>query len=152
MNKENGFALLRILTGLAWAADAGFKWMPEIRLNIINVLTQALAGQGTMESAWINMWVHFANINPIFFGTLIAIVETALAISLITGVFSRVALYCGVLFSFLIWSVPQGFGGPYAAGNTDIDSGVIYLFLFIALILGEAWRKYNMESFFRKRS
>ncbi|HVB19991.1 MAG TPA: hypothetical protein VNF51_01725 [Candidatus Paceibacterota bacterium] len=148
MNKEKEFALLRIATGLVWAADAAFKWAPQIRLHIVEVLTQTQAGQSAFESSWIQFWVHVANVNPILFGTGIALVETALSISLITGVFSRAALYCGVVFAFLIWSVPQGFGAPYVAGNTDIDSGIVYLLLFVALILGQSWRRYNMANLF----
>jgi uncharacterized membrane protein YphA (DoxX/SURF4 family) len=144
MNTEQKFALLRIATGFVWAADAAFKWMPEIRLHIVDVLTQAQAGQSALESAWINVWVHIANSNPVLFGTGIALVETALALSLITGIFSRVAMYCGVVFAFLVWSVPQGFGAPYVAGNTDIDSGIVYLLLFVALIMGNAWRRYSL--------
>jgi uncharacterized membrane protein YphA (DoxX/SURF4 family) len=152
MNKDTGFAIVRILFGLAWAVDAAFKWMPAIRLNIIDVLTQAQAGQPALESAWIGLWVHMANFNPVAFGTLIAVVETLLALSLITGVFSKAAMYCGTLFALLIWSVPQGFGGPYDAGSTDIDSGGIYFLLFVALILGESWKRYTLETLFLKRS
>lgn len=151
MHKEKGFGIIRVAFGFVWAVDATLKWAPEIRLHIIDVLTQAQAGQPALESAWISVWVHLANINPIFFGTMIALVETALALSLITGIFSRAALYCGTLFAFLIWSVPQGFGGPYAAGSTDVDSGIIYLLLFLALVLGEAWKTYNLKTLLLKR-
>ncbi len=147
MNKEKGFAILRILTGLVWAADAFFKWLPPVRLHIVDIITEAQAGQPALEYQWIHFWAHVASLNPVLFGTGIAIIETALAISLITGIFSRAALYCGVLFAFLIWSVPQGFGGPYVSGNTDIDSGIVYALLFIALILGHSWRRFTMSSF-----
>lgn len=151
MSKEKGFSVVRILFGLVWAVDAVFKWGPEIHLHIIDVLTQAQAGQPAFEWAWIQLWVQVASLNPVLFGTLIAILETMLALSLITGVFSHAALYCGVLFSFLIWSVPQGLGGPYTPGSMDVDSGIIYLLLFVALILGGAWRAYNMESLVWRR-
>lgn len=90
------------------------------------------------------MWVHVAQINPLTFGMLIALVETAVALSLITGVFSRSAIPAGLAFALLIWSVPQGFGGPYAADTTDIDSGVIYAMVFAALWIGSAWRSLNL--------
>ena len=152
MESDKKFALLRIAFGIVWTIDAYFKWTPEIRLHIIDVLTQAQAGQPALESAWINVWVHIANVNPVLFGTLIALIETALALSLITGIFSRVAMYCGVLFAFLIWSVPQGLGGPYAPGSTDIDCGIIYLLLFLTLIAGNAWRRYNLGVYLFARS
>jgi thiosulfate dehydrogenase [quinone] large subunit len=142
MNGEKRFALLRIIFGIVWAIDAMLKWTPEIRSHIIDVLTHAQAGQSVWEADWINIWVQVASINPYAFGTLIAVIETMLALSLITGVFSRAALYCGAVFAFLIWSVPQGFGGPYTGGSTDVDSGIVYLLLFMALIMGQAWRSY----------
>ena len=147
MKNAKGFALLRIVFGLVWAVDAVFKWTPEIRLHITDVLTQAQAGQPALEAAWINFWVHVATLlDPVVFGCLIAVIETLLALSLITGLFSRSIMYLGVAFAFMVWSVPQGFGGPYAPGATDIDSGIIYLLVFVALILGEAWKEYNLGS------
>jgi thiosulfate dehydrogenase [quinone] large subunit len=103
MNGEKRFALLRIIFGIVWAIDAMLKWTPEIRSHIIDVLTHAQAGQSVWEADWINIWVQVASINPYAFGTLIAVIETMLALSLITGVFSRAALYCGAVFAFLIW-------------------------------------------------
>ncbi|MEI7719818.1 MAG: hypothetical protein WCI89_01240 [bacterium] len=144
MTQEKRFALLRIVFGFAWAVDAALKWAPAVRENIVSVLTQAQDGQPAFEVAWINVWVHIANINPLLFGTLIACLETALALSLIFGIFSRAALWCGLAFSLLVWSVPQGFGGPYTSGATDIDSGIIYVFVFTALIIGRAWRHYTL--------
>ena len=99
---ERSFGVLRIVFGIVWAIDAAFKWSPAIRDNIVSVLQQAQDGQPAWEQAWINVWVHIAQINPEYFGILIALVETALALSLITGVLSRWALIAGVPFALLI--------------------------------------------------
>lgn len=144
MKQESYFGALRVAFGFAWAADAYLKWSPAIRGDIITVLTQAQQGQPAWEQAWINVWVHVAQINPLAFGTLIALVETALALSLITGVLSRWAIPAGFAFALLIWSVPQGFGGPYAPDTTDIDSGIIYALMFAALWVGSAWKSLNL--------
>jgi hypothetical protein len=74
--------------------DAILKWAPQIRGDILTVLTEALDGQPAWEQAWIHLWVSLASIDPILFGTFIALVETALALSLVTGIASRYALYC----------------------------------------------------------
>lgn len=150
MTQDRKFALLRIAFGFAWAVDAYFKWTPAIREHIVDVLTQAQSGQPAWEVAWIQLWVHIAGINPLLFGTLVACAETALALALIFGVFSRLTLWAGLIFSILVWSAPQGFGGPYVPGTTDIDSGVIYAFVFVALILGRAWRHYGIHSLFAR--
>jgi nitrite reductase (NO-forming) len=34
----------------------------------------------------------------------------------------------------LVWGVPEGFGGPYSSGATDIGTGIIYALLFAALL------------------
>ena len=151
MTQEKKFALLRIAFGFVWAVDAYFKWQPAIRGNIIGVLTQAADGQPAWEAAWIHLWVNVANINPMLFGTGIAVIETLLAIALIFGIFPRIALWCGLLFALMVWSVPQGFGGPYASDTTDIDSGLIYALVFVALILGNAWREFALGTKFLKR-
>lgn len=142
------FGLVRVVFGLVWGVDAILKWAPQIRGDILTVLAQAQDGQPAWEQAWIHLWVSIASIDPMLFGTFIALVETALALSLITGIASRYALYCGAVFSLIIWSVPQGFGGPYAWGSTDIDSGFVYFLVFVALILGQAWRSYSLSEKF----
>jgi thiosulfate dehydrogenase (quinone) large subunit len=40
-----------------------------------------------------------------------------------------------MILSLLIWAIPEGFGGPYGPGSTDIGTGVIYSFLFLSLII-----------------
>ena len=151
MTQEKKFSLLRIAFGCVWAIDAYFKWQPAIRGQIMGVRTQAADGQPAWEAAWINVWVHLANINPLAFGTMIAVVETLLAIALIFGIFPRGAMWCGLLFALMVWSVPQGFGGPYAADTTDIDSGLIYALVFVGLILGNAWKEFSLTAALRRR-
>ncbi|MGH8213641.1 MAG: multicopper oxidase domain-containing protein, partial [Rhodanobacteraceae bacterium] len=41
----------------------------------------------------------------------------------------------GALFSLLIWSTAEGFGGPYTVGATNMGAGIIYVLVFIALIV-----------------
>lgn len=150
MTQEKKFAIVRIIFGLVWAVDATLKWMPEVRLHILDVLTQAQQGQPAFEYAWIGFWAHIASFQPVLFGTAIATIETMLAISLITGVCSRLAIILGIPFMAMIWSVPQGFGGPYAPGTTDIDSGFIYLLVFVTLLLGRAWSALSLQNLFKK--
>ena len=37
--------------------------------------------------------------------------------------------------TLVIWAVPEGLGGPYTAGATDIGTGIIYTLVFILLYL-----------------
>jgi len=38
------------------------------------------------------------------------------------------------VFSALIWSTADGFGGPYTSGASDIGTAVIYAVVFAALL------------------
>jgi nitrite reductase (NO-forming) len=65
---------------------------------------------------------------------IIAFSETAVAMSLIFGFMRKIGYSGGFLLSFLIWSVPEGFGGPYGPSSTDIGTGIIYAMVFLMLI------------------
>src|SRR5256886_3031064 len=47
----------------------------------------------------------------------------------------KVAYTAGFLLSLIIWSVPEGFGGPYGPSSTDIGTGIIYAFVFLLLMI-----------------
>ncbi|PSN88978.1 hypothetical protein B9Q00_03185 [Candidatus Marsarchaeota G1 archaeon OSP_C] len=60
--------------------------------------------------------------NPTFFVYLVGTLKVVLAISLILGLARKLAYIGGMAFSLLIWSVPEGFGGPYGPSSTDIGT------------------------------
>ena len=35
----------------------------------------------------------------------------------------------------LVWTVGEGFGGPYVSGSTDVGTGIIYTLLFLVLFV-----------------
>jgi nitrite reductase (NO-forming) len=47
----------------------------------------------------------------------------------------KIAYLGGMVLSLLIWAIPEGFGGPYGPGSTDIGTGIIYSFVFLSLII-----------------
>ena len=130
--------VLRIAFGLAWAVDAGFKWLPSFVDNFSSYLSSE--GQPRAVGAWINFWTDTVNVDPHVFAHLVAIGETAVAVGLIFGLFSNATYLLGALLSLVIWSTAEGFGGPYSAGSTDIGSAIIYVFVFAALFLTGAGR------------
>ncbi|MDR3546925.1 MAG: DoxX family protein [Candidatus Pacebacteria bacterium] len=151
MNSEKPFALLRIAFGVVWAIDAGFKWTPSFINGFTGYLTSALDGQPAWIQDWINMWVHFVSINPHAFAIVVALGESAIAAGLIFGLFTRLALAGGIILALVIWVTAEGFGGPYAAGSTDVGTGIIYVLVFIALWLGRSWRSYSLDSLIKRR-
>jgi nitrite reductase (NO-forming) len=45
-----------------------------------------------------------------------------------------VTYICGAVFSLLIWSTAEGFGGPYTAGSTDVGTALVYALMFLVLL------------------
>ena len=72
-------------------------------------------------------------IDPHSFATLVAIIETFIALVLVLGFARTVHLHSWTAFSLLIWSVAEGFGGPYTSASVDIGTAIIYAIVFIAL-------------------
>jgi len=120
-NRAHLFALLRILFGVFWSIDAAFKWVPAFR-------TQTLQMQFAMHLTkihtpvihqWINLWYQVALHFRDPFGYGVAVMETLIAIGLITGCYSRLVFIGGALFSAGIWTAAEGMGLPITAGETD---------------------------------
>ena len=151
MDERKKFALLRIAFGIVWLIDAWFKWQPQFISGFTGYLTNALENQPSFLQIWINAWIRLVSGAPAFFAYTVAILETLIALSLIFGLFTRYVIYGGIFLSLVIWSVPQGFGGPYRPGSTDIGAGIIYVFVFAALLIGKSWERLSLEAWFRKR-
>jgi len=150
MKSEKGFALLRIVFGGVWAIDAYFKWLPGFRNGLVAMIASMISGQPTWIQSWIHLWLRIVSINPSLFAVLIAVIETIIALSLIFGLFTRPILIGSIIFSVLIWSIAEGFGGPYIAGSTDIGCAIIYAFVGMALLLGQSWKAYSLDSLYSK--
>src|SRR5207302_11222747 len=98
------------------------------------------AGQG--QPAWLQPWFGFwsqtVSANPAFFVTTIGLFELALGFALVFGFVRKLAYTGGILLSLIIWSVPEGFGGPYGPSSTDISTVIIYAFSLILLSIFNA--------------
>jgi thiosulfate dehydrogenase (quinone) large subunit len=152
MNQEKKFALLRIGFGFVWAIDAWFKWQPAFLNSFVDQVSAMLTGQPGWIDSWIQLWVTLVSPHPYFFALIVALSETAVAVGLILGFYTRTALSGGIILSLIIWAVPEGFGGPYVAGSTDIGAGIIYVFVLLALWAGACWRAYSVDARIAKRN
>ncbi len=151
LSEGKSFAILRIVFGFIWLINASFKWNPTFLNNFTSYLIDGVHGQPAFVQIWVGFWIHIVSVNPHFFGIFIAIVETALALALIFGWFTKLAIAGGIALAFIIWSTVEGFGGPYVAGSTDIGTSIIYIIVFVALYLGKSWQYYSIDNFFHKR-
>jgi thiosulfate dehydrogenase [quinone] large subunit len=151
MNNAKGFALARIAFGMVWAVDAYLKWLPGFFTTFVSYFTAALPSQPMFEEAWLHFWIALITPHAFFFALMTAILETLIAFSLLLGFYTRTFMAIGIVLSFLIWTLPEGLGGPYSSGATDISAGLIYVFVFATLWLGHSWRAYSIDNFIAKR-
>ena len=126
-------AALRIAFGLMWGIDAGFKWMPTFVDGFRDTISSASQGQPGWLRPWFHFWLRTVGNHGTFFAYATAAVETLIAIGLIFGIGRRAVYVLAFLFGLAIWAIPEGFGGPYSAGSTDIGTGVVYTVVAAAL-------------------
>ncbi|MDG7039661.1 MAG: hypothetical protein JRN53_01230 [Nitrososphaerota archaeon] len=125
-----------IIFGMMWAIDGQFKFWPGFIQAFPGMVAAAAQGQPAFLSGWFSFWVASASANPALIVYLSGLAELALAFSLIAGFMRKLSYGVGFVFSLMIWMVPEGFGGPYGVGSTDIGTGIIYatVFLFLAIL------------------
>ena len=149
--RRKGFGVLRVLFGLVWAIDAFFKWQPAFHNSLDSYLQEGAEGQPAAVQAWIHFWINVVGVNPHFYGTLIALAETAIAIALLFGVLTNLTYLGGLLLSLGIWSTAEGFGGPYQPGTVDIGAAIIYVLVFVALFLSAAGFYFGLDRYLTPR-
>ena len=141
---------MRIAFGFVWGVDAYFKWQPAFLSGFAGQVTMMMSGQPTWIVDWIQFWGNIVGPHAYAWGIVVALSETAIAIGLIFGLFTRTAIVGGSILALIIWAVPEGFGGPYASGSTDIGTGIIYVFVLIALWIGMSWKEYSIDAKFKR--
>jgi nitrite reductase (NO-forming) len=125
---------VRIVFGLVWLIDAILKWQPGFRDGYTDALHGGADGQPSWLSPWFNFWINLQEPRATFFAYLVAVVETLIAIAVIVGFARKLTYLSAIVFSLLIWSTAEGFGGPYTAGASDIGTAIIYALVFGALL------------------
>src|SRR5580700_3582262 len=125
-------AILRITFGVVWVIDATFKWLPSFRSGFLSQITGVAQGQPNWLKPWFHFWIRLLGHNPHLFAVLTAIVESLIALALVFGFARRTTYLTATLFTLVIWSVAEGFGGPYTSGSTDIGTAIIYAIVFLA--------------------
>lgn len=71
----------------------------------------AIGKQPLFVKIWIHFWLYIISFNAHRFAIITATTETIIAIGLIFGIFTRYVMYFGIIFSLLIWTTAEGFGG-----------------------------------------
>jgi len=128
-------AAVRIVFGVIWAIDAQFKWRPGFRHHFLTMIKGAGEGQPSWLHWWFKFWLEAAKVDPPAWAYGIAALETAIAVCLIIGLGRKVAYLVTILTGLGIWSVAEGFGGPYTTSSTDIGTAIIYSLVALALLV-----------------
>ena len=146
-----GIAILRIAFGAVWAVDASLKWQPAFQANFQQMLSDVAKGQPAFLSWWFGLWQFVVSGRAPVFGILTATTETYLGLALLTGFARKFTYSIGILYGLFVWSVAEGFGGPYMPGTTtDVGAAIIYSLLFGALLLVDAGR-FSVDALIEKR-
>ncbi len=125
---------LRVAFGVIWAVDAGLKWAPGFRSDYMDTIMGIRDGQPGWLKPWFTFWINLQHPSVTFFVYLVAVVETLIAAALILGLARKLTYISAIVFSLLIWSTAEGFGGPYTSGASDIGTAIIYAVVFAGLL------------------
>jgi nitrite reductase (NO-forming) len=125
---------LRITFGVIWLIDAVLKWLPGFRSNYVPMIKAAAQGQPGWLHPWFSFWMNVQDPHGAFFAYFAAVIETLIALALIAGFARKFTYVSAAAFSLLIWSIAEGFGGPYTSGATDIGTSIIYVVVFAGLL------------------
>ncbi|MDA8107000.1 MAG: hypothetical protein M0015_00015 [Betaproteobacteria bacterium] len=129
----------RLLFGLLWAFDAALKWQPYFLTHFMAQLSGAPAGQPGWIAAYIGFVIAIVRaVGPMLVAIGVALLETMLALSLLSGLALRVSLPLGVLYGLAVWTTAEGWGGPYTSAGTGVRGNVIgnviiYVIVFLYL-------------------
>jgi uncharacterized membrane protein YphA (DoxX/SURF4 family) len=145
-------SFIRIILGVVWLIDGSLKFQPGFVDSFSGLIKTA--GQPAWLQPWFNFWynVTIGNAAPFVYG--IGILEISLGAALVLGIVRKIAYVGGLILSLLIWAVPEGFGGPYGPGSTDIGTGIVYGLAFLSLIIINALSgtsKYSLDYLIERR-
>lgn len=140
------FTAFRIAFGLVWLIDGMIKFTFLQPSDIVNMVQSAGQGQPSWLQPWFNFWLNSVTSSPTAVYYSIGTIEILLGLVLIAGFLRKPVYIVGILWSLIIWSIPEGFGGPYGPGSTDIGAAVIYAFVFVAMVIAERSAKFGNYS------
>jgi len=123
-----------LVFGILWAYDGFFKFWNNLYIYMPSAIQGAGAGQPAFLNGWFSFWYHLIAWNPMLFTWTTGFFELSLGFALIAGFARKIAYFGGILLAFLIWSVPEGFGGPYGAGSLVTGAANVYAISLLLLI------------------
>jgi uncharacterized membrane protein YphA (DoxX/SURF4 family) len=145
---------VRVGFGVIWLIDAILKWLPGFRAGYADAIKGAADGQPGWLHGWFAFWINLQEPRATFFAYLVAVAETLIALALILGFARKLTYGTAVVFSLLIWSTAEGFGGPYTSGSADVGTAVIYAMVFASLLAFAYYHgapRYSVDHYLERR-
>ena len=131
----------RLLFGLLWAFDAILKWVPYFLTHFLDQLTSVLPGQPVWLAAYIGLIIVVVKaVGPVLVAVVVALTETAIAVSVLTGRWLALSVPLGILYSLAVWTSAEAFGGPFSRAGTGVRGNVlgnvlIYVLIFLFMLV-----------------
>ena len=152
---ERVCAAVRIAFGLVWLVDASLKWTPHFINGYLDHLAEGSDGRPGRLQPWFRLWRNVQSPAPRAFAYLVAVTETLIALSLVIGIARKLTYLSATVFSLMIWSTAEGFGGPYTGRGADVDvgAGLIYALVFLSLLhlTADGPDRYSLDSVIERR-
>jgi uncharacterized membrane protein YphA (DoxX/SURF4 family) len=133
---------VRVAFGVIWLIDGLLEWQPADFHNLSQLITAMSQGQPAPLAAVIAAGQAAVAINPILANGLLAALETAIGLSLISNRLTRWSLRLSALLAAAIWLFGQGLGMVFMPGATDIQSGPLYVLVSLMLLKAMPARAY----------
>jgi thiosulfate dehydrogenase [quinone] large subunit len=146
--------LFRIAFGIVWLVDGAMKFLWLQSSDVITLVQKASQGQPAWLHPWYNFWTTSLTSTPTAFLHGIGSIELSLGLALVIGVLRKTVYVCGIILSLMIWSIVEGFGGPYGPGSTDVGAAIMYAFIFVAIIIVERssnYSKYSLDALIERK-
>lgn len=137
--------IIRIIFGVIWIFDGSLAFLKGAAPLFEKLVINESLNQPKVLEGFFSFWIYVVKLNPYFWTYLIGILSVILGLSIILGLLKKTTYILGIIFSLFIWSVGEGFGGPYVAGTTDISAGPIYVVVFLLLLLIYKYKKPKLE-------
>ncbi|HLX41200.1 MAG TPA: hypothetical protein VKR42_11755, partial [Ktedonobacteraceae bacterium] len=127
------------LLGLLWLIDGLLQFQPQMfTMNMVNgVMKPMLIGQpGAVESS-LNWIVQVTTRNLTLVNLSIAIVQTLIGLSLLTGRGVKVALLVSIMWSFIVWYGGEGMSMLLTGQASALTGapGAVLLYALLALVV-----------------
>ncbi|MDQ6667935.1 MAG: DoxX family membrane protein, partial [Thermoproteota archaeon] len=127
--------IVRIIFGVFWTIDGVLKFQPGFVASFPSSIKDAAAGQPSWLAGWFSFWASTTSSNPAFYVYSTGLIELALGLGIIFGFLRKPVYIISLLLGLIIWSVPEGFGGPYGPGSSDIGTGIVYAIVSLMLLI-----------------